>query len=178
MKVGNSAFIAVGSNLGDRISYIRSAVDDLNRANEIEVFAMSDIIETAAAGNAAMGPFLNAALGVRTSYSPSELLQHCLDIESAHGRVRSPTERWHSRTLDLDLILYGSTIIDEPGLCVPHPRMSERAFVLIPLAQIAPNQVHPVFHTTIEKMLVRLQAAATVEYKVIAPGFEKGSKLN
>lgn len=175
MSDWNIAFIAVGSNLGDRLSHIRSAVDDLSRSNEIDVFAMSDIIETAPVGNPTMEPFLNAAIGVRTTYSPVELLHYCLDIESENGRVRLPNERWHSRTIDLDLILYGAQIVDEPGLRIPHPRMRERSFVLVPLAQIAPKQLHPVFQATIEQMLVRLQTATTVEYNVVAPGFEKAA---
>ena len=100
---------------------------------------MSDIIETAAVGNATMGPFLNAAIGVRTAHSPNELLHYCLDIESKHGRVRLRNERWHSRTLDLDLLLYGDRVIDEAGLLVPHPRLHERAFALMPLLEIAPD---------------------------------------
>src|SRR5688572_29153099 len=111
MTGSNLAFIAVGSNLGDRLSFIQSAVDDLDRSADIEVLAMSDVIETAAVGNSMQPPFLNAAVSIRTALSPRALLERCLHIEKKHGRIRAADHRWQSRTLDLDVLLFGSLTI-------------------------------------------------------------------
>lgn len=104
-----------------------------------EVFAASSLYETAPVGIPGAPDFLNAAVGVETALSPEALLQACLDIESAHGRRRRPGAGWESRTLDLDLLAYGELERDGPALTLPHPRLTERGFVLAPLAEIAPG---------------------------------------
>lgn len=93
---------------------------------------------------------------VETSLSPRALLEVLLTIEKQLGRVRVPGEKWGPRTIDLDVLLYGDAVIDEPGLTVPHPRMQERRFVLEPLAEIAPDAIHPVLKKSVREMLKAL----------------------
>ena len=132
-------YIAIGSNLGDRERTIESAVRSIGDLDATAVVRVSAIIETEPVGPDGQGPYLNGVLGVRTRMRPRALLDALMEIERAHGRDRDREQRWGARTLDLDLLIYGDEIIDEPGLSVPHPRMHERSFVLIPLCEIAPD---------------------------------------
>jgi 2-amino-4-hydroxy-6-hydroxymethyldihydropteridine diphosphokinase len=137
-----TAYLALGSNLGDRLALLRAAVAALARAG-IAVAARSAVYQSDAVADQPQPRYLNAVLRVQTTLAPQGLLARCLAIETALGRVRS--ERWAPRTLDLDLLLYGEAVIDEPGLVVPHPRLGERPFVLVPLAEVAtPGLTHPV----------------------------------
>ena len=142
-----SAVLGVGSNLADRQANIARALDLLRAERGIEVLAVSRLIETDPAGGPPQGRYLNGAIEVRTRLEPRELLAALQRIESALGRVRAV--RWGPRELDLDILLYGDRVVREPDLEVPHPRMLERAFVLEPLAEIAPARVHPVTGRTI-----------------------------
>lgn len=137
------AYVALGSNLGDRYEHMRRGVAGLAALPGTRLVAQSDLFETEPVGPVAQGRFLNAAAELRTSLTPRALLEELQSIERACGRLRVSGERWGPRTLDLDLLLYGGAIIDEPGLTVPHPRLHERLFVLLPLAQIAPDLVVP-----------------------------------
>ena len=129
------AFLALGSNLGDRERFIRDAVEAMP-----DVVAMSPIYETDPVGGPdGQPPYLNAVVELDTDLSPRELLDLCQGLETAAGRVR--TERWGPRTLDVDVLLVGDLTVDEPDLQVPHPRMWERDFVLRPLADLAPELV-------------------------------------
>jgi len=129
-------FIGIGSNLGHRHATIHAGVRDLDRHPSIAVVRLSTIIETDPVGPPGQGAYLNAACELRTSLEPHDLLDAMLDVERAHGRERSQEQRWGPRTLDLDLLLFGDRTIAEDGLVVPHPRMRERPFVLIPLREI------------------------------------------
>lgn len=150
-----TAYIALGANLGDRPANLRRALELLKQSPGIEVIRVSSFIENPAVGGPANSPaFLNGAAEIRTTLSTRALLDRLLDVEKQLGRIRG--EKWSPRTIDLDLLLYGSQIIDEPGLTVPHPLMHERRFVLDPLAEIAPNTVHPVFNRTITNLLKSL----------------------
>lgn len=143
------AAIALGSSVdsaqGTRAQHLAGALVALSRPPVARVIARSSVIRTAAVGPAGADPawvarqpaYLNAAAIVQTSLSPRGLLEFLLGIERSRGRDRVREGRWGARTLDLDLILYDSLTIDEPGLTVPHPRLAERAFVLVPLAEIA-----------------------------------------
>lgn len=145
------AFVALGSNLGDRRAAIESALEALRRADCVEVTAISPLMETAPVGGPPFqGPYLNAACALRTTLSARDLLLLLLRIEASQGRTR--VERWGPRLIDLDLLLYGESVIDEPGLCVPHPRMHERPFVLDPLSLIAPQAVHPVLGRSVREI--------------------------
>jgi 2-amino-4-hydroxy-6-hydroxymethyldihydropteridine diphosphokinase len=129
------AFLALGSNLGNRERYLRDAI-----AGIPDVVAVSPIYETGPIGGSeSQGPYLNAVVELDTDLTPRQLLEVCQRLEAAAKRVR--TERWGPRTLDVDVLLVGDEVVDEPDLEVPHPRMWERGFVLIPLADLAPDLV-------------------------------------
>ena len=137
-----TAYIGVGSNLGDREATIRAAIARLGANPRIRIMSCSALVETEPVGPP-QPRYLNGAFAVETGLTPSSLLEELLRVERELGRVRDPAIRMGPRTLDLDLLLYGDLVIDEPGLSVPHPRMPERAFVLLPLAEIAPNAMNP-----------------------------------
>lgn len=136
-----TAFVGIGSNLGDRESHLRHALELLAAEPGIEIVAASVLRETEPVGPVEQGPFLNGAVEVSTELPPRELLERLLDIEQRLGRVRR--ERFGPRTIDLDLLVYGDEVVDEPGLTVPHPRLHERRFALEPLAELAPGLVLP-----------------------------------
>ena len=150
------ATIALGSNVGDRRAFLESAVQALRADPEIEVVAVSDWYETRPVGGPpGQGRFLNGAAEIDTELGARELLERLQSIELANGRDRS-TPRWGPRTLDLDLILDGDEQINEPDLVVPHPRASERIFVLKPMAQIAPDRRLPGTDRTVKQRLREL----------------------
>lgn len=153
------AFVGLGSNLGDRRATILAAIDALTRRPGVRVVRQSSLIETEPVGGVAEGKFLNAAAELWTTLTPRALLDSLLEIERRHGRDRAREQRWGSRTLDLDLLLHGSHEITEPGLIVPHPRLAERAFVLVPLAEIAPEVVVPGIGRSVRDLLAALQVA-------------------
>jgi 2-amino-4-hydroxy-6-hydroxymethyldihydropteridine diphosphokinase len=133
------AYLGIGSNLGDRHAHLQLAVDALAATAGITVVAVSPVYETDPVGGPVQDDFLNAVVAVDTERSARDLLAACLAIEQVAHRVR--TERWGPRTLDVDVLTYGGETISEPDLEVPHPRMRERAFVLAPLADLAPDLV-------------------------------------
>jgi 2-amino-4-hydroxy-6-hydroxymethyldihydropteridine diphosphokinase len=133
------AYVGVGSNLGDREDYIERALAALRADPDIDVVRVSAIRETEPVGYLDQPKFLNAAVLVETSLSPRELLDRLLEIELALGRRRDQPPR----TIDLDLLLHGDEVLDEPGLQLPHPRLHERRFVLEPLAELTPGLVVP-----------------------------------
>jgi 2-amino-4-hydroxy-6-hydroxymethyldihydropteridine diphosphokinase len=130
------AHLGIGSNLGDRAAHLQAAVDGLAAAPGIRVVAVSPVYETAPVGGPPQPDYLNAVVVVETARSPRELLDLAQQLEEAAARVRG--ERWGPRTLDVDVLMVGDEQVDEPDLVVPHPRMSERAFVLVPLADVDP----------------------------------------
>jgi 2-amino-4-hydroxy-6-hydroxymethyldihydropteridine diphosphokinase len=133
-------FIGLGSNLGDRLAHLRRAVDLLSAAEGVEVIRTSRVYETEPVGPP-QPDFLNAVAEASTTLPPSDLMRALLRIEQEMGRVRA--ERWGPRVIDLDLLNYGPDRIDEPGLIVPHPRMHERAFVMIPLLELEDDPLLP-----------------------------------
>ncbi len=155
-----TAFIALGSNLGDREASIEAARTAMNAHPRITTVRCSRLIETEPVGPAGQGPYLNGVTEISTDLPPRELLDALLAIERALGRTRADAdERWGPRTIDLDILLYADRVLDEPGLSIPHPRMHERRFVLEPLAQIAPHTRHPVLGATALEMLSALPAS-------------------
>lgn len=158
-----TAAIAIGSNLGDRAGHIVAALAELASLPKSRLTARSSVRETAAIGmpgHDAGGPYLNAVAILSTKLNPRDLLSHLHRIEQSRGRDRSaePT-RWMPRTLDLDLLLFDSEVIDEPGLTVPHPRLHQRLFVLEPLAEIAPGWVVPGRGGTVKDLLLALSSS-------------------
>ncbi len=135
------AFVGLGGNLGDSVNTLRAALAALSALREVQVAAVSSLYRSAPIGNAGQPDFVNAVARLSTGLAPRELLRTLLEIERGFGRERS--FRNAPRILDLDLLLYDADTIAEPGLSVPHPRMHERAFVLVPLVEIAPECVIP-----------------------------------
>ncbi len=134
--------MAIGSNLGEREAAIARALELLDDPPQLSVVRVATVRETAPVGVVDQPPFLNTAARLETTLGPRELLDRLLAVERGLGRVRTE-ERWGPRTLDLDLLLYGDDVLDEPGLTVPHPRLHERRFVLEPLSELAPDLVVP-----------------------------------
>jgi len=132
-----TAFIALGSNLGDPAKQIRSAFRALAELTGTRLVNRSSFYRNPPEGGLNQPEFVNSVAQIETCIRPRELLGHLLEIERAHGRERDYPNA--PRTLDLDILLYGGQVMHEPGLTIPHPRMPERAFVLLPLAEIAPD---------------------------------------
>jgi 2-amino-4-hydroxy-6-hydroxymethyldihydropteridine diphosphokinase len=152
-----NVFIALGSNLADRLEHLQTGIVMLKRHPEILVQARSRVFETEPFGvTSAQGAYLNAAAKLETSLSAHDLLHVMLEIELSRGRER--LERWGARTLDLDILIYGTEMISETNLEIPHPRMLERAFVLAPLADIAPDLEIPGLAFTVRQALERLNS--------------------
>lgn len=156
MDAGTAAigYVGIGSNIGDRESHIRLALKELAAQPTMEIVTASSIYETAPVGVTDQPNFLNLVVAVRTTLLPRELMDALLQIENKMGRVR--TVRWGPRVIDLDLLLYGEVRIEGPELTVPHPRLRERSFVLMPLAEIAPTLVLPGGTETVEKLSEKL----------------------
>lgn len=146
--------IGIGSNLGDREFLIRKAVDALRDLPQTKVIQVSSLYDTEPVGEADQPPFLNAVAAIETELPARELLWHLLLIEKRMGRVRA--RRWGPRPIDLDVLFYDDQIIDEPDLTVPHPEAHRRAFVLMPLAELAPDFKHPVTGETVRRMIQKL----------------------
>jgi 2-amino-4-hydroxy-6-hydroxymethyldihydropteridine diphosphokinase len=151
------AYIALGANLGDRSHNINRALAMLADGADLQVTRVSSLMENPAVGGPAESPsFLNAVAEIKTTWPARVLLERLLEVERQLGRIRR--HRWEPRLIDLDLLLYDDRIIEEPDLIIPHPRMHERRFVLAPLAEIAPEQLHPVLRMTAAQLLATLAA--------------------
>ena len=133
--------IAMGSNLGDRLDYLQGGLDGLFDTPRITFLAVSPVYETTPVGGPEQPDYLNAVVIAETSMPAQAVLERCLSLEDAYGRVRD--ERWGPRTLDLDLIIYGDEVSNSPGLTLPHPRAHERAFVLAPWLDADPQAQIP-----------------------------------
>jgi 2-amino-4-hydroxy-6-hydroxymethyldihydropteridine diphosphokinase len=134
-----TAFVGIGSNLGEPERQIAAALERLASEDGIDLVAVSTLRETEPVGYLDQPSFLNGAAQLETELPPRELLERLLAIEARLGRVRGEGPRFGPRMIDLDLLLYGDETIDEPGLTVPHPRLAERRFALQPLAELAPG---------------------------------------
>ena len=144
-----TAYLSAGSNLGDKKANLEFALEALERAGT--VLRVSSCFETEPVGYSDQPWFLNLALELETGLTPSRLLHFCLGIEDARGRARSFPNA--PRTLDLDILFYGNRVIRGERLVIPHPRLAERKFVLEPLAQIAPDFIHPVSGHSVRSLL-------------------------
>jgi 2-amino-4-hydroxy-6-hydroxymethyldihydropteridine diphosphokinase len=133
------AYLALGSNLGDRQAHLRLGVDALARVPGVEVLAISRVYETAPVGGPPQDQYLNAVVAIETNLEPIPFLRRCQAIEELAQRERA--ERWGPRTLDVDILLMGDCVMDVDDLTIPHPRMWERGFVLAPLRDVAPDLV-------------------------------------
>lgn len=149
------AYIGFGSNIGDRLKHLQNATHALSKTEGINLQEISSVYKTDPVGYEAQGQFLNGVAAIQTSLSPLSLLQTLKDIETVIGRQHRI--RWGPREIDLDILIYGDLRIQTEKLVVPHPEMHLRRFVLAPLAQIAPNLVHPIFQESIQTLLERLE---------------------
>ena len=154
---GVRACIGLGANLGQPALALRHAADALAALPETRLLALSRFYRTPAWGRVDQPDFINAAALVHTRLAPEVLLESLLRIEREAGRERAADSRWGPRVLDLDLLLYAGRVIDQPGLQVPHPYMHERAFVLVPLAEIAPDLAIP-GHGRVRDAVMRVDA--------------------
>jgi len=153
------AYIALGSNVGDRQAMLARAVQEMNRAG-LRVLRQSALYETEPVGGPPQPWFLNAVAEVDTDFTPRDVLRLLHDIEQAMGRQRSIA--CGPRTLDLDLLFHGEHIVREGELELPHPRLARRRFVLAPLAELAPGLVHPVLRKTVAELLAELSGGGEV----------------
>ena len=150
----HTAYIALGSNMGDKEAYLKDAVAALDARSDCQVTAVSDFLITEPYGGVEQDDFLNGALALRTLLSPEDLLDLLHEIEYAAHRER--LIHWGPRTLDLDILLYDDLVLDTPDLHIPHIELHKRDFVLIPLTEIAPWKRHPLMGKTIAKLLEEL----------------------
>jgi 2-amino-4-hydroxy-6-hydroxymethyldihydropteridine diphosphokinase len=139
--VSTRAFLGVGSNLGDRLANLQQGADLLAATTGIDMVASSRVYETDPVGRVEQPDFLNAVLEIETRLSATELLARCLEVEDELGRTREV--HWGPRTLDVDLLVFDDAEIAQPGLVVPHPRMYERSFVMMPLLELEPDPMLP-----------------------------------
>jgi 2-amino-4-hydroxy-6-hydroxymethyldihydropteridine diphosphokinase len=145
------AYLSLGSNLGDRLRFLKEAISKIEESDNITINRISSVYETQPVGYKNQGWFLNLVIEIETSLVPQDLLQHILTVEDQMGRKREV--KWGPRNIDIDILLYDNQVIQSNHLTVPHPRMPERRFVLLPLAEIAPKLLHPQLIKSIEELL-------------------------
>jgi 2-amino-4-hydroxy-6-hydroxymethyldihydropteridine diphosphokinase len=154
-RVNNIIYIALGSNLEDREENLGTAIAAM--PPDIIPLVCSPIYETPPWGYIDQPAFLNQVIKAKTDLEPEKLLRYLIELEEKVGR--QPTFRYGPRKIDLDILFYNNIVVDMPGLTIPHPRIQERAFVLVPLSDVAPNLTHPILSQTVTEMLGNVDAA-------------------
>ncbi len=155
-------YLSIGSNTGDRLVNLQHITSRLSMHDNIDLIQTSSFYETEPWGKKDQPWFLNAVVQIKTSLNPYELLDVCMNIETAMGRNREAEEHWGERPADIDILFYDKEIISDEKLRIPHIYLHERAFVLVPLLEIAPNFVHPVFQKTTEQLYDDLKSPEEV----------------
>lgn len=152
--MGNTAYLGIGTNLGDKATHIRQAVELIGQRVGT-VLAVSSFYQSEPWGFVSDNRFLNVAVQVATSLSPMELLRETQSIEKLMGRTEKTTSTYADRIIDIDILFYGQMVLDTETLKIPHPLLPERDFVVIPLAEIAPQLIHPTLHLRMEELADR-----------------------
>lgn len=153
-------FVGLGSNVGDRLQYLRHALSMLNAVPALRLVACSSVYETDPVGKKNQPIFLNAVVEFESDAPPQELLRTAKNIEQQLGRTK--TERWGPREIDIDVLYYGDVVVKDADLCVPHPEAANRRFVLIPLKEIAATFVDPLHKCTVDELLHRCPDTSAV----------------
>lgn len=148
----NGIFLIIGGNLGNREEHL-STCKQLIEQQGIQILRSSSIYETAAWGNTETPPYLNQVVEIKTPLAPEELMTSCLKIETMMGRTRQ--QKWESRVIDIDLLFYHHVCLNCANLILPHPHMAQRRFVLTPLAELIPTEIHPVNRIQIQELLAQ-----------------------
>jgi len=162
-----TVYLGLGSNLGDRDAMLRAALSAIDALPNTRLTEQSPVYETPPMGPQDQGAFLNMAASIQTQHDPRELVEALQAIESALGRSSAEARRrWGPREIDIDVLLFGERVIDEPGLTIPHAGLADRWFVLKPLADLAPKLIHPTLGRTIAELL---QAVATPDHAEATP---------
>jgi len=151
MKTKNIAYLGLGSNIGERISYIQRVIKELNDSRNINILKESSIFETEPWGNIDQDNYLNSVLKIETDLGPMELLLKLKSLEKKIGR--SESKKWSEREIDIDILFYGDLVIQNENIKIPHSLIEERKFVLVPLAEIAPEFIHPVLNKSAVQLL-------------------------
>jgi 2-amino-4-hydroxy-6-hydroxymethyldihydropteridine diphosphokinase len=159
--MNHTVYIALGTNLGDRLANLRAAIESM--PPEIHVLAESHVYETPPWGYENQPAFLNMVLKAETDLEPALLLNHLKLLEVELGREQS--FHWGPRLIDLDILFYDDLVLDSPPLVIPHPRLHERAFVLVPLADVAPDLIHPVLDLPVHELLVRVNTKSIKRFR-------------
>jgi 2-amino-4-hydroxy-6-hydroxymethyldihydropteridine diphosphokinase len=146
-----TVYLSLGSNLGDRVQNLKEAIKRIERSDKISIKKISSVYETDPVGYENQPRFLNSVLQAETSLDPHPLFEHLLTIEDEMGRKRG--EKWGPRNIDVDILFYDDLIVDSGQLTIPHPRMHQRKFVLVPLAQIAQKLLHPLLKKNVTELL-------------------------
>lgn len=143
------AYLSLGSNKNDRVSYLQQAVKLLCESEKVRLVRGSAFYETEPWGNKEQDWFVNAVIEVRTEFSPEKLLEHCQRVEKILGRTRENTVKWGSREIDIDILFYDKLVLNTHELQIPHQYLHRRAFALVPLLELIPGFVHPIFGKTL-----------------------------
>jgi 2-amino-4-hydroxy-6-hydroxymethyldihydropteridine diphosphokinase len=173
---GIIAFVGIGANLGKPAEACREAIERMGEVPGVRVLRWSSLYRTMPVGPQDQPPFINAVAEIRTDLAPRQLLLILKEIERQMGRTAGP--KWGPRIIDLDLLFYGQEVIQEGGLQIPHPELHRRAFVLIPLCELASYLIHPAFGVSIRGLLDRLPEKGGVEIyeQAIPPGDPEGAQ--
>ncbi len=148
----NQIYILLGSNVGNRLDFIQQAIASMQLAG-FAIIQQSSVYETAPWGKTNQAPFLNAAICATTDSEPHQTLKILLEIETKLGRKREVETKWGGRTIDLDILFFNNDVIKSPDLEIPHPFIQDRRFVLVPLCEIAPGYIHPIYLQSVEELL-------------------------
>jgi 2-amino-4-hydroxy-6-hydroxymethyldihydropteridine diphosphokinase len=161
MTVPVIAYLGIGSNLGDPVHQCREALREISSLKNVQVLRRSSLYRTEPVGNVSQDWFVNGVLEVRTTFTAQQLIKALQWVEQTLGRVR--TEKWGPRKIDIDILLYGQEIVGTGDLVIPHPEMHKRRFVLVPMNEIAPYVIHPLYGVSMKGLLDRLGNDLAVE---------------